>query len=249
MSSFSREYREHLATEHDLGRFSEYLREIVYGGNDGIVTTFAVVAGFAGAGAQGAATVGTIAVLLFGLANLFADAASMGLGAFLSTRSAQDIYRAARTRELREIHERPEKERAELFEILGAKGVPEADIHEFAELYRRNPELLADFMMQHEIGMPDPTDGNPALDGLATFLSFVFFGAIPLVPYFLRDPNQTTFHWSVVATGLALVLLGLLRWSVTHERVTRCVAETVAVGGVCAVIAYTVGMAVGSWGS
>ena len=235
MSSFSREYREHLATEHDLGRFSEFLREIVYGGNDGIVTTFAVVAGFAGAGAEGAAAVGAIAVLLFGLANLFADATSMGLGAFLATRSAQDIYRAARTRELREIHEKPERERAELFEILSAKGVPEPDIHAFADLYRRNPELLADFMMQHEIGMPDPSGGNPALDGLATFLSFIFFGAIPLIPYFL----------SVLATFLALTLLGLLRWWVTRESVTRCVAETVAVGGVCAVIAYAVGMAVG----
>jgi VIT1/CCC1 family predicted Fe2+/Mn2+ transporter len=245
MSSFSREYREHLATEHDLGRFSEFLREIVYGGNDGIVTTFAVVAGFAGAGAEGAAAVGAIAVLLFGLANLFADATSMGLGAFLATRSAQDIYRAARIRELREIHEKPERERAELFEILSAKGVPEPDIHAFADLYRRNPELLADFMMQHEIGMPDPSGGNPALDGLATFLSFIFFGAIPLVPYFLRDPDRTTFHWSVLATFLALALLGLLRWRVTGESVTRCVAETVAVGGVCAVIAYAVGMAVG----
>jgi VIT1/CCC1 family predicted Fe2+/Mn2+ transporter len=245
MSSFSREYREHLATEHDLGRFSEFLREIVYGGNDGIVTTFAVVAGFAGAGAEGAAAVGTIAVLLFGLANLFADAASMGLGAFLSTRSAQDIYRAARAREMQEIREKPEKERAELFEILRVKEVPEDDIHAFADLYQRNPELLADFMMQHEIGMHDPTGGNPALDGLATFLAFMFFGAIPLIPYFLRDPDQTTFQWSVFATAVALVLLGLLRWTVTHERVTRCVAETVSVGGICAIIAYAVGMVVG----
>jgi VIT1/CCC1 family predicted Fe2+/Mn2+ transporter len=245
MSSFSREYREHLATEHDLGRFSEFLREIVYGGNDGIVTTFAVVAGFAGAGAEGAAAVGTIAVLLFGLANLFADAASMGLGAFLSTRSAQDIYRAARAREMQEIREKPEKERAELFEILRVKEVPEDDIHAFADLYQRNPELLADFMMQHEIGMPDPTGGNPALDGFATFLAFMFFGAIPLIPYFLRDPDQTTFQWSVFATALALVLLGLLRWTVTHERVTRCVAETISVGGICAIIAYAVGMVVG----
>jgi VIT1/CCC1 family predicted Fe2+/Mn2+ transporter len=146
---------------------------------------------------------------------------------------------------LREIHEKPERERAELFEILSAKGVPEPDIHAFADLYRRNPELLADFMMQHEIGMPDPSGGNPALDGLATFLSFILFGAIPLVPYFLRDPDRTTFHWSVLATFVALVLLGLLRWRVTGESVTRCVAETVAVGGVCAVIAYVVGMAVG----
>ncbi len=247
MSSFSKEFRQHLATEHNLGRLSEFLREIVYGGNDGIVTTFAVVAGFAGAGAEGVAAVGAIAVLLFGLANLFADATSMGLGAFLATRSAQDIYRAARTREMREIHDRPEKERAELFEILRVKEVPEADIHGFADLYQRNPELLADFMMQHEIGMPDPSGGNPALDGLATFLSFIFFGAIPLIPYFLRDPDRATFHWSVFATFLALVLLGLLRWRVTHEGVARCVAETLAVGGVCAVIAYAVGMAVGGW--
>jgi VIT1/CCC1 family predicted Fe2+/Mn2+ transporter len=245
MPSLSREYREHLATEHGLGRFSEFLREIVYGGNDGIVTTFAVVAGFAGAGAQGAATVGAVAVLLFGLANLFADATSMALGAFLSARSEADIYRATRARELREIHENPHLERAELFEILRSKNVTEPDIHSFAELYARNPELLADFMMQHEIGMNDPTDGSPALDAFATFVSFLFFGAIPLIPYFLRDPDRTTFHLSVLATFAALVLLGLLRWRVTTETVTRCVTETVAVGGLCAVIAYAVGMAIG----
>lgn len=243
MSSFSKEFREHLATDHNLGRFSEFLREIVYGGNDGIVTTFAVVAGFAGAGAEGAAAVGTIAVLLFGLANLFADATSMALGAFLSARSQADIYRATRAKEMREIHENPELERAELFEILRSKNVPETDILAFADLYQRNPELLADFMMQHEIGMSDPRDGNPALDGLATFLSFLFFGALPLIPYFLWEANRSTFHWSVFATFSALVLLGLLRWKVTAETVSRCVFETVSVGGLCAVIAYAVGMA------
>ena len=56
------------------GRLGDVLRELVYGGNDGVVTTFAIVAGFEGAGAEGAAEVGGAAVLLFGLANLFADA-------------------------------------------------------------------------------------------------------------------------------------------------------------------------------
>jgi VIT1/CCC1 family predicted Fe2+/Mn2+ transporter len=233
MSSFSKEFRQHLATEHGLGRSSEFLREIVYGGNDGIVTTFAVVAGFAGAGATGVAAVGGVAVLLFGLANLLADATSMA-----------DMYKATRARELSEIHERPELERAELFEILRSKDVPEADIHAFADLYQRNPELLADFMMQNEIGMVDPSDCNPVLDAVATFLSFLTFGVIPLIPYFLLAPDQTTFQWSVLATFLALVLLGLLRWNVTVESVMRCVAETVAIGSLCAVIAYAVGMAV-----
>ena len=71
------------------------------------------------------------------------------------------------------------------------------------------------------------------------------FGSIPLLPYFLLDPDQTTFHLSVLATFAALVMLGLLRWQVTVESIWRCVAETVGVGGVCAVIAYAVGLIIG----
>jgi len=246
MPSFSKEFREHLATEHNLGRASEFLREIVYGGHDGVVTTFAVVAGFAGAEATGVAEIGAIAVILFGLANLFADATSMALGAFLSARSQADIYHSARAKELGEIRNRPELERAEMVEILTARGVAPADIQALTGIYGRNPELLADFMMQNEMGMVDPTDGSPAMDALATFLSFLFFGAIPLVPYFLREPDLATFRWSIFATLLALVMIGLLRWRVTNETVARCVGETVAVGGLCAVIAYLIGIMVGS---
>jgi VIT1/CCC1 family predicted Fe2+/Mn2+ transporter len=88
-----------------------------------------------------------VAVLLFGLANLFADATSMALGAFLSARSQADIYYSARARELIEIRTKPDLERDEVCEILRAKRVSDDDIAAFAELYGRNPELLADFMM------------------------------------------------------------------------------------------------------
>lgn len=70
-----------------------FLRQITYGGNDGIVTTFAIVAGFAGAEAQGVVGVGTVAVLIFGMANLLADGVSMGMGEFLSDRSTRALYR------------------------------------------------------------------------------------------------------------------------------------------------------------
>jgi VIT1/CCC1 family predicted Fe2+/Mn2+ transporter len=244
MPSFSKEFREHLATEHNLGRGSEYLREIVYGGHDGVITTFAVVAGFAGAEATGVAGIGAVAVILFGLANLFADATSMALGAFLSARSQADIYHSARSKELGEIRDRPGLEHAEMAEILSVRGIAPADIATLTGIYSRYPELLADFMMQNEMGMADPADGNPALDAVATFLSFLFFGAIPLLPYLLGNLDETTFRWSVFATLLALVLIGLLRWRVTGQTVARCVGETVAVGGVCAVIAYAVGVLV-----
>ena len=238
----SQAYRKHLKEEHNLSDFAEFLKQIVYGGNDGIVTTFAVVAGFAGLGAEGTATVGSIAVLLFGLANLFADAASMGLGEFLSGRSQRDVYMAERAKELREIAEAPEAERAETIEILRARGCSNADAAAFADLFQRNPELLADFMMQYELGMADPREESPAMNGAATFLAFIFFGAIPLIPYFLMDPTPDTFRLSVAATALALVGLGVLRWHVTREHWWRAIGETVLVGGICAVIAFGVGM-------
>ena len=238
-------YNQHLRSEHRVGDVASFLKEIVYGGNDGIVTTFAVVAGFAGAGAEGAAAVGTIAVLLFGLANLLADATAMGLGAFLSSRSERDVYMANRAKELHEIEHNADFERTETIEILKKKGVSDEDAHAFADLYQRNPELMADFMMQYELGMSDPREDNPAMNGLATFISFITFGSIPLIPYFVAEPSTTVFHASVAATATALTLLGLLRWYVTRENLTRSVGETVLVGGTCAVIAYAVGMAFG----
>ncbi len=233
----------HLANEHKIGKVQEFLKEIVYGGNDGIVTTFAIVAGFAGAGAEGAAIVGGAAVLLFGLANLFADATAMGLGAFLSSRSEQDVYRATREKELHEIHNNIEMERAETLEILAEKGIGEEDAKAMTTIMERNPEFFADFMMQYEIGMSDPTDDSPAMAGLATFIAFVLFGAAPLLPYFVSEPTPGAFQASLLLSLLALVALGLLRWKVTNETMTRCVGETVLVGGICGIVAYGVGLA------
>src|SRR6056297_4284532 len=228
-----------------LGKTQQFLKQIVYGGNDGIVTTFAIVAGVAGASAEGVAQIGGLAVLVFGLANLFADAVSMGLGEYLSLRSQHDLYRARRDSELREIATNPEQERMELFEILRQRGLPAGEADTAATILSRHPDIMADLMMTYEFGMADPDEESPLLNGLSTFLSFVIFGAIPLVPYFLLDPTDTTFLLSIAATLSALIGLGLLRWSATRERIARSIGETVLVGTVCAVVAFSVGWIVG----
>jgi VIT1/CCC1 family predicted Fe2+/Mn2+ transporter len=231
----------HKAEEHRIGRLQEYLKQIVYGGNDGITTTFSVVAGFAGYGAEGAATVGGVAVLLFGLANLFADGTAMGLGEYLSSLSEEDVYRGARSKELAEIRGNPAAETAEAVEILTARGLGAEDARALAAIMVRNPELMADFMMQYEIGVADPSTSGAAVRGLFTFGAFVVFGLAPLVPYFLLEPVPSTFRVSVAATGAALLALGLLRWRVTTQTLARCVGETLLVGGICAAVAYAVG--------
>ena len=234
---------EHRGREHHISPFGEFIKQIIYGGNDGIVTTFAVVAGFAGAGAEGVAQIGGLAVLLFGLANLFADGAAMGLGEFLSARSEHDVYHSVRDKELHEIRHNPEMERAETLEILTDKGMTQTDAKAMADILQKYPEYYADFMMSYEIGMSDPDGESPALNGLATFCAFIVFGIIPLLPYFAFEPVASTFHLSVLATFTALTILGLLRYMVVRQNILRCVGETVLVGGVCAAVAFAVGLA------
>ncbi len=239
------DWHTHRREAHELSRAQEFLKQIIYGGNDGIVTTFAVVAGFAGAQAEGVAEIGGLAVLVFGLANLFADGVSMGLGEFLSARSQHDVYNARRRSELREIAANPEQERTELFEILRQRGLPAGEADTAASLLARHPEIMADLMMTYEFGMADPDEDSPAMNGLFTFLSFVLFGSIPLVPYFFLPADTRSFALSVAATLLALMSLGLLRWYATEERPLRAVGETVAVGTICAMVAFAVGWLVG----
>ncbi len=227
---------------HRVSTFQEYLKQIVYGGNDGIVTTFAIVAGFAGAGADGAGQIGAVAVLLFGIANLLADATAMGLGEFLSARSQQDVYNATHQNEISAIINNPDNGRDAMMSNLAARGVNDQDAAQLTDVLLRNPEFMADFVMQYDLEMPNPSSSSASMNGLFTFGAFLVWGSVPLIPYFIYEPTQATFRMSVLATLAALASLGLLRWKVTNESMFRCVGETVLVGGICALVAFGVGM-------
>mgnify|MGYP001587704825 CR=1 FL=1 len=232
--------QEHLDKEHKMSTVTTYLKEIVYGGSDGIVTTFAVVAGFAGA-QQMTATYPLVIVLLFGLANLVADGASMGLSNFLSLRSEQDLYDLERKKEIYEIKNHPKLEREESIEILINKGFSKSDAESVVSLYEKNPEYYADFMMNHELEFPDPIGENPLNTGLATFFAFVTFGFVPLIPYVFMSKMNGLFTLSCIFAFSALTLLGFLRWKVTKHTFIRSVGEVILVGGVSAVFAFIVG--------
>ncbi len=237
--NFSKELLEHLKKEHQVTPVSQYLKEIVYGGTDGIVTTFAVVGGFAGA-QNTVNSLPILVVLLFGTANLFADGASMGLSNFLSMRSEQDVYNSERRKESREIKNNPKAEFTESIDILMHHGYSKKDAVQLATLYSKNERYWTDFMMHYELELPNPETENPYIAGLVTFAAFVIFGFIPLIPYvFLR--GFPLFTLSVIFTFLALLLLGLLRWRVTKESPMRSIGEILFLGGVSAGIAYFIG--------
>jgi len=241
----SKALQAHLQTEHQQSPFESYFKEVIYGGIDGIITTFAVVAGFSGAALSTETTtqLSFVVVLLFGLANLFADGVSMGLGNFLSVRSDQDLYRAARRKEAYEVVNDQEGELEETVTILMQKGYAEDDANAMAQLYMKNHEHWVDFMMNEELQMPDPRGDNPVLTGFATFASFLFFGLIPLIPFVFAgeaDPG-TIFVYSIIGTGIALLLLGLLKWRIVGSALWKSLLEVVLLGSAAALIAFFVG--------
>ncbi|SEP60413.1 VIT1/CCC1 transporter family protein [Thalassovita taeanensis] len=228
-----------------LDGIQDFLKQIVYGGNDGIVTTFAIVAGFAGAQSDGVAQIGGLAVLVFGLANLFADAVSMGLGEFLSARSQHQMYRARRATRLSRIEGAPDAEIDRFTEILRDRGLAEASARQAAEAISSSPPVMADMMLSHSKGGTAPESEDSALNGLVTFAAFVAFGVVPLLPYLLREADELSLVLSLSATLAALAALGLLRGIATGENRRRAVAETLGVGSICAAVAFVVGWLVG----
>lgn len=230
----------HLKEEHSRSPLSKYLKEIVYGGNDGIVTTFAVVAGFAGAQSN-IGNLPVVIVLLFGFANLFADAVSMALGNFLSTRSEQDVYQTEKNKELKEIHINLEGEKDESIHILMKKGFDSRQAKTLVDIYATNEEYWLDFMMEKELEMPNPEGEHAVFMSLATFFSFIGFGFIPLFPYFFFSHIPNIFLYSIFSTFLALVTLGIVRWKVSKHGWMRCIGETLLLGSAAAIVAFTVG--------
>ncbi|MEP7167168.1 MAG: VIT1/CCC1 transporter family protein [Candidatus Woesebacteria bacterium] len=220
---------------------SRYLKEIIYGGNDGTVTTFAVVAGFVGAQAQNMTTIPLLTVLLFGFANLFSDGVSMALGNFLSSRSEQDVYAREKKVKLLLLKKQEADQEAKTLSILINEGFSQEQAKTLTTLYKSNESYWLDFMMDHELQIPNPEKQNVFSMALVTFLAFIIFGVIPLLPYVFFRTHEKVFLFSFLCTGLALLILGLLRWRVTRHPLGRSLLETLVLGGAAAFVAYIVG--------
>lgn len=218
-------------------RIEQYLPEIVYGSIDGIVTTFAVVAGAAGAGLS------IQVVLILGIANLVADGLSMSIGSFLSKKSEIDNYNKHLKIENWEIDNLPDIERKEVEDIYRAKGFENKELEMVVHRITSNRQVWLDTMMTDELGLMKETK-SPAKAGLFTFSSFVIAGSVPLVAYIITLLNKTEYSPFVISslfTLLAFTLIGAVKNMVTHAGWVRSITETVLLGTIAAAAAYGLG--------
>ena len=216
----------------------EYIAEFVYGGIDGVITTFAVVAGSAGA------ELAVPIVLILGFANLIADGFAMSVGSYFSAKSENESYEKHKAVEYWEIENLRDKEVEEIREIYEAKGFEGDLLKQVVDVITSDDEVWVDTMMKEELEMIKD-DRPPWKRGLVTFIAFNLVGFIPLSAYafagFIDASASDLFVVSSFSTAVALALIGTLKGLVTEQRLIKGIIETVLLGGIAATIAFFVG--------
>lgn len=224
--------------EHGANGHYNWVADFVYGGIDGAVTTFAVVAGVEGA------ALSIPIILILGFANLFADGFSMSIGKYSSDKANLEQFETIRQAEYRHLKEIPEHEEKEVEDILRAYGFTGGDLERGTKIITSNPDAWVDLMMRHEFNMTSENI-RPIKGGLITFASFVLIGFIPLMGYvfapMLGFNSDQTFIFTIFATLLALFFVGTVKSKFSQKSWWRSGVETAFIGGIAAAIAYFVG--------
>jgi VIT1/CCC1 family predicted Fe2+/Mn2+ transporter len=213
-------------------RRPSYLRDWVYGGIDGAVTTFAVVSGVAGAALPSGI------VIIIGLANIVADGFSMAASNYSATKTEVDDRRRLEAVERRHIALSPEGEREEVRQILANKGLSGAALEEAVAAITANERTWIDTMLADEYGLATAVR-SPLRAGVHTFLAFMLCGVVPLLPYLLGLASPLL--WASVLTAIVFFAIGSAKslWSLDHW--TKSGLETLAIGMGAASMAYLVG--------
>jgi len=222
-----------------FGKHQKYLGEFVYGGMDGGVTTFAVVAGATGAHLE------TSVIVILGLANLIADGFSMSIGSYLSKKAELEHYYKHRNIELWEIENWPEREKEEIRVFYRNKGFTGKLLEQIVGVFTSDKEKWADEMMQGEHHMI-LEQKSPVTMGVITFISFCLVGFIPLINYiwYLSTSEASEGSPLFVASTLTLLAfasIGYLKSYVTQTNKWRSMLETVLLGAIAAALAYFTG--------
>ena len=209
------------------------MRDWIFGGIDGAVTTFAIVTGVVGA------QLSLPVILVLGVANLFADGFSMAASNYLGTKAEQDDHRHLRAIENRHVDEFPEGEREEVRQIFREKGFAGDDLERVVSLVTADRERWIRTMLVEEYGLP-PEVRSPLYAALSTFSAFLICGLAPLLPFIFGLSDA--FGVSAVLTGAVFFTIGSIKAKWSTSQWWKSGLATLAVGSAAAALAYGAGV-------
>jgi VIT1/CCC1 family predicted Fe2+/Mn2+ transporter len=212
------------------GPRSNYLRDWIYGGIDGAVTTFAIVAGVAGA------ELSASVLLILGFANLLADGFAMAASNYSGTKSEADDYERVLAIERKHIALVPDGEREEIRQIFLAKGFSGDDLDRVVAVITSDLTLWAQTMAIEEYGL-SPTQRSPLLAALSTFAAFILCGCVPLLSYLWVGGLISC----VIATGVTFFFVGAVKSRWASAGWLRSGMEAFLIGMSAALVAFAAG--------
>ncbi len=207
------------------------------GFQDGLLVPLAVVTGLAGADAASST------VVVGGLAEAAAGALAMGTGAYLASQAENQLFANEITAEEQEYADHPEIERAELELLLREEKLTEEQARAAAEAISQSRYSLLKTKVEKELGLSYGETETALGDAAVVGGMYALAAVVPLWPYLIWSVG-TALVVSLIATGLALFALGLVKGRVAGMALLRSGIQVLLVGGGSAAIGYLIGVLV-----
>ncbi len=215
------------------------IRDIILGGQDGLVNVLGLVLGVA------TATNNPLVVIVAALAATFAETISMAAVAYTSSKAEKEFYLSEMRREQKEVEEIPDKEREEIKEIYRRKGFAGTLLNQVVKKITSNKKVWIDTMMMEELQIPPKTELNPMSSFVIVFFTTLVGSLIPTAPFLLLPVGQALIG-TIIVSSIALFSLGVLKAKYTDSKMLRSGLESLAIGLVAAALGYVVGYLLGS---
>ncbi len=217
--------------------FSEGMRVIIFGLEDSLVSTLGALTGIA------AGTANHFFIVLSGVVIIIAEALSMTAGEYLSSKSAQEVWKKKMDDEKKELIDEPEKEKAELVAFYMKKGFAPTEAHAIAEIVWKNEGWTLEEMAIHELDISPTMPERPKQNAIAMFVSYILGGVVTLLPYLLFSVT-IAIPLSIASTGIALFVIGAIKTQVTEGKWWKSGLEMLSVSLATALVSYLLGIGI-----
>lgn len=219
-----------------VGPALQYIRDIVLGVNDGLVSLFLLVAGVVGAGFT------SRQVFLSAVAGSIAGAISMATGEYIATKSQEETFERELRLEREHLKFHRGVELQEIREMFGGMGLPEADVEHIVEALDRDDETFLKIMMALEFGVVDEQRRSPHKAMTASGALFLVGSLTSILPFFFIDRPGIALALAAALTSIALFAVGAVKTRVTATNPVASGLENLLFGVAGALLSYAVGV-------
>ena len=211
------------------------VRDMIFGANDGLVSTLAFVAGVVGA------ITNPSIVLLSGVAELFAGTISMAVGSYQSSKSELEVLERESQRKKAKKGKTPEEERGELIRFYEAEGFKRGDAEAIVDRIVKEKELPLQATTIEQLGLAPEELGNPVKAGVLCGVSFGLAALVPILPFVLPIGTWEALIASVIGTVATLFGVGAMKTIFSRRNWVRSGLEMMGIGASAAAITYVIG--------